>query len=81
MANPVATLVVGIVLTIISFIVGFQVVGNTSADLTTAADNISNSGLPLATLFQSSGVLMLVFMAFLFLGFLGIAFGMAKMGK
>lgn len=60
--NPTA-IVTGLVLLIVAIIVSFQIVGNTSGAVTTAADNISNSGLPLASLFSSNGVVLLVFMA------------------
>ncbi len=55
--------VVGIIFTIIGTILAFLLVGNLAPDITTAADNISGSGLPLASLFASDGIVLLVFMA------------------
>ena len=49
-------IVVGVVLLIVTFIITFLIVGNTAGTLTDAADNISGSGLPLASLFSSTGV-------------------------
>ena len=47
---------------IVGTVIAFNVLGNTSGDLTSAADNVSNSGLPLASLFSSNGVILLAFM-------------------
>ncbi len=74
-------ILVGIILTIVTIIVSFTLVGSTSGDLITAADNISASGLPLANLFSSSGVVLLIFMAFLLLAIIGVAMAMSKKSK
>lgn len=71
--------VVGVVLLIVTFIITFLIVGNTAGDLTDAADNISGSGLPLASLFDSSGVVLLVFMAGLLVTLVIMAFSFSKM--
>ena len=47
MVNKMAMGVIG---TIVTFIVVFYIVGSTAGTLTTAAGNISSSGLPLAGL-------------------------------
>jgi hypothetical protein len=71
-------MVTSVILVIIAIIVIFQIVGNTSTDLTNAAGNISGSGLPLASLFQSNGVVLLIFMAGILLAIVGIALKMHK---
>lgn len=70
--------VTGVVLLIVTIIVSFLIVGSTAGDLTTAADNISGSGLPLASLFASNGVVLLVFMARLLIAIVTIALSFAK---
>lgn len=70
---------IGVILTIIAIIVVFQLVGNSSDDLVAASGNISASGLPLASLFESSGVVMLIFMAGILIMIVGMALG--KMQK
>lgn len=72
MAN-VKTLVSGVVTLIVGIIIIFLIVGNTSADLTTASGNISGSGLPLASLFASNGVVLLIFMAGILITIVGMA--------
>lgn len=74
----VTKIVIGVVGLIVTFIVTFLLVGNTAADITTAADNISGSGLPLASLFGSNGIVLLIFMAGLLISLASIAFGFAK---
>lgn len=71
-------IIVGVVMLIVAFIVTFLIVGNTAGALTDAADNISGSGLPLASLFSSTGVVLLVFMAGLLIALVTIAL---KFGK
>lgn len=70
--------VTGVVLLIVTIIVSFLIVGSTAGDLTTATDNISGSGLPLASLFASNGVVLLVFMAGLLIAIVTIALSFAK---
>lgn len=55
--------VTAIILSIIGIIVIFSILGATSTDLTSSADQVSASGLPLANLFSSNGIILLVFMA------------------
>lgn len=74
-------IIVGVVLLIVTFIVTFLLVGNTAGDLTAAADNISGSGLPLASLFSSNGVVLLTFMAGLLISLVVLAFSFAGKGK
>lgn len=69
-------MITGVILTIIAIVVVFNIVGGTSTTLTTAADNISGSGLPLATLFQSTGVVLLIFMAGILLAVIGLVMKM-----
>ena len=66
-------MVTAVILVIVAIIVIFNIVGGTSASLTDAATNISSSGLPLATLFSSSGVVLLIFMAGILLAVIGMA--------
>lgn len=56
-------LISGLLLIIILIIMTFQIIGNSSPEIKNAADNISGSGLPLASLFAASGAVLLVFMA------------------
>lgn len=76
--NQVLNIILSIVLVIVGFIVVFYIVGNLSPTLTTAAGNISNSGLPLAGLFTASGILMILFMIFVFLALLLLLFALVK---
>ena len=69
----VKSIIVGVIGLIITFIVTFLIVGNTAGDITSAADNISGSGLPLASLFSSNGIVLLVFMAGLLITLIGVA--------
>ncbi len=80
-AIDLSQIIIGVVLVIIAIIVIFQIVGSTAGDLTDAADNISSSGLPLASLFASNGVVLLVFMAFLLIAVILIAMQMSKAAK
>ena len=66
----------GVIGVIVAIIVVFQLVGNTASELTGAANNISSSGLPMASLFGSSGVTLLIFMLALFIGVIVLAFKM-----
>lgn len=66
--------VTSVILVIIGIVLIFQIVGNTAEDLTDASDNISGSGLPLASLFESDGVVLLIFMAGILLAIVGAAF-------
>ncbi len=77
----VTKIIVGIVGLIVTFIVSFLLVGNTAGDLTAAADNISGSGLPLASLFSSNGIVLLIFMAGLLVSLVSIAFGITGKSK
>jgi hypothetical protein len=74
-------IILGLVLLIVAFIVVFQIVASTAPDLITASNNISSSGLPLANLFSSNGVLLLVFMVAVFIGMLVLAFKAMGTGK
>ena len=67
-------MITGVVSLIVVFIITFLLVGNTAGDLTDAADNISGSGLPLASLFGSSGIVLLIFMAGLLITLASVAF-------
>lgn len=78
MMNKVIGLVLGIISIIIGFVIVFYIVGNLAPTLTTAAGNISASGLPLASLYASNGVLMIIFMIMVFLALLIMGFAMVK---
>ena len=77
----VGKMVTGVVLVIVGIVVIFYLVGNTAPTLTAAADNISGSGLPLAGLFASNGVVLLIFMAGILLTIIGISLGVAQIAK
>ncbi len=77
----ISAVITGIVLLIVAIIVSFLIVGNTAGDITNAADNISGSGLPLASLFSSSGVVLLVFMAGLLIALITISLSLGKLTK
>lgn len=62
-AFDVKNFIIGVIMTIVGTILVFLLIGNLAPDITTAADNISGSGLPLAGLFGSSGIVLLIFMA------------------
>lgn len=78
MDGKITNLVTGIVFIIVGFIVVFYIVGNMSSTLTTASTNITNSGLPLASLFSSSGVLLLILMVAVFIALMLLAFKLFK---
>jgi hypothetical protein len=71
-------IITGVVLLIVGIVVIFYIVGGTSSTLTAAATNISGSGLPLASLFSSSGVVLMIFMAGLLLAIIGMTFKWVK---
>ena len=66
-------MITGLILLIVGIIVIFQIVGQTATDLTSASDNISTSGLPLASLFASNGVVLLVFMAGILISIIAVS--------
>lgn len=70
--------ITGIVLLIVGIVVIFNLVGGSASTLTTAAGNISGSGLPLASLFGSSGVVLMIFMAVILLAVVFMGFKAIK---
>ena len=74
----VATIVTSVVLLIVAIVVIFNIVGGTASTLKTSADNISGSGLPLASLFSSSGVVLLIFMAGILLAVIVMSLSLTK---
>ena len=76
--DMIINIIIGVILTIIGFIVVMTLVGSTASDLISASDNISGSGLPLASLFASSGVLLLIFMVSVFLALILLAFAIMR---
>lgn len=76
--SNVSKIATGIVGAIISIIVVFLIIGGMSSTITDSASNISGSGLPLASLFGSSGVVLIVFMVAVLLGIIALAFKMFK---
>ena len=66
-SDKVINIIIGIVLV-------FLIVGNLAATIITAAGNISGSGLPLASLFGASGVVLIIVM----IGFMKKIIAMAK---
>ena len=74
MANiNIEQMIVGLILLIVAIIVIFQIVASSAPELIIAADNISSSGLPLAGLFASNGVVLLIFMAAVLIGIVIVA--------
>lgn len=71
-AGSTGLLVSGIVTTIIGIILSLQLFGNTSSDVVSALDNASGSGLPLASLFSSTGIVALIYVA----GFIQLILGL-----
>ena len=80
MAIDIKNIIVSVVMLIVAIIVVFLIVGNTNADIVEAADNISNSSLPLASLFGSSGVVLLVFMSGLMITLVVLSLSLTKSG-
>lgn len=78
MSDTLANKLIGVV---IAFIIVFFVVGGLAATLISAATQISGSGLPLATLFASGGVIFVIFMIFLFVGLYKVAKSMGSGSK
>ena len=74
MDGKIKSLVIGIVFVIVGFVVIFYIVGALAPTLTVASANISGSGLPLASLFSSSGVLLIILMVAIFIALLILAF-------
>lgn len=70
--------IIGVVLVIVAIIVIFNLVGSSAVNLTDAADNISGSGLPLASLFAANGIVLLIFMAGILISVVVIAMRMHK---
>lgn len=71
----------GVVFAILAFVVVFYIVGGLSSTLTDSANNISGSGLPLASLFSSSGVLIIILMIGVLLALVSIGFNIHKNHK
>lgn len=65
-------LVYGVIMGIVAVIVIFLLIGNTSGELADASENISGTGFPLANLFGSNGVVMMLFMVGILLAVIGI---------
>jgi len=62
-ALNIGSMISGVITLIIGIIIIFQVLSGTASDLYNAGENVSATSLPLATLFDGSGVLLLIFMA------------------
>lgn len=77
----VAGMVTGLIMLIIGIVVIFNIVGNSSTTLTDASNNISGSGLPLASMFASNGVVLLVFMAGILLAIIIAVMKFANKGR
>lgn len=78
--EKVEKILLGVILTIVTIIVVFQLVGASATDLTNAGANMTSSGLPLASLFGGTGVVMLIFMAGILIAIVSIALKMHKGG-
>lgn len=77
MDDHIKGLVGGVIGIVIGFILVFYLVGGLSGTLVAAAGQISNSGLPLASLFSSTGAVFVIFMIFLFVALIYLAWRMA----
>ncbi len=77
----ITALITAVILIIVAIVVIFFLVGSTAPTLTEAADNISGSGLPLASLFASGGIVLLIFMAGVLITVIVLSLKMAKGGQ
>lgn len=69
-----------LIMAIVGVIVVFTIIASTASDLTTAGDNVSDSGLPLAGLFSGGGVILLIFMAGILLALVTVFLKFHKKG-
>lgn len=74
-------MVTGLIMGIVGIVVVFYLVSGLAPTLTNAANNISASGLPLASLFSSSGVTIIIIVLAIFVGVIYAAFKMMHTGK
>ena len=74
----ISAMVTGLIMLIVGIVVVFYIVGATASTLTTASTNISGSGLPLASLFGSNGVVLMIIMAGILIAIITVAL---KAGK
>ena len=74
----ISAMVTGLIMLIVGIVVVFYIVGSTASTLTTASTNISGSGLPLASLFGSNGVVLMIIMAGILIAIITVAL---KAGK
>jgi len=64
---------VGVITSIIAIILVMQIFGNTATELVNAGNNVTDSGLPMSSLFSSSGIVMLIIVAGILLAVIGMA--------
>lgn len=67
-------IVTGLVFAIVGFILVFAILGGTASILQNSTTDVATSGLPLANLFASNGVVILVFMSAILIGLVVMAF-------
>jgi len=68
----------GVITAILAIIIVFALVSGTAGTLVNSSTDVAGSGLPLAGLFSSNGIVLLIFMAGILLAVVGLAM---KMGK
>ncbi len=75
--NKLANFIVIIISLIVIIITVFQIVGLSSPELISAADNVSFSGLPLSPIYGSTGALYTVLMISIFIALISIIFAVS----
>lgn len=68
----VGNIVQGVILVIIGVVIVTTILGQTVDDVQTAGNTVNATNAPLATLYQSTGVLPLVLLGLAFIGLLGL---------
>lgn len=66
--------IIGIVMIIIMIILVFQFIGQSSSTIKASGTNISNSGLPIASLYSGTGIIILIVMAVALILIIGAIF-------
>lgn len=74
----VETMVSGLIVGVIGVILLFHLVAGTATPVRGAAANVAASGLPLATLFGTNGVMLIAYIAMVIIGAIGLIFGAIK---
>lgn len=69
-------LIEGVISVILGIVLVFKILGTSSSTIIDAADNVSASGLPFASFFSSSGIVLMAFMIAIVVTILTISFKM-----